>query len=72
MSTGKFCWHDLMSTDPDISQEFFTKLFGWTVNMVDMGPTIGNYRMLMNGGDSIGGIMPWKRAFRCPPTGSAT
>jgi len=65
MSTGKFCWHDLRSTDPDISQEFFTKLFGWTVNMVDMGP-FGNYRMLMNGEDSIGGIVPLEAGIPVP------
>jgi len=57
MSTGKFCWHDLMSTDPDVSQEFFTKLFGWTVSPMDLGE-MGPYRMLFNGEESIGGIVP--------------
>ncbi|MEN8150263.1 MAG: VOC family protein [Planctomycetota bacterium] len=57
MSAGKFCWHDLMSTDPDVSREFFTKLFGWTVSPMDMGE-MGTYQMLMNGETGIGGIVP--------------
>ena len=57
MSAGKFCWHDLMSTDPVVSGEFFTKLFGWTISPFDLGE-MGNYQMLMNGEEGIGGIVP--------------
>jgi hypothetical protein len=31
MSTGKFCWFDLMSTDVATARAFYTSLFGWDV-----------------------------------------
>jgi len=65
MTAGKFCWHDLLSTDPDSSREFFTKLFGWTVSPMDMGE-MGTYQMLMNGEEGIGGIVPLEENVPVP------
>ena len=32
---GRFVWHELMSTDVAKAEEFYTSLFGWTVNAQD-------------------------------------
>jgi predicted enzyme related to lactoylglutathione lyase len=55
--TGRFVWRDLMTTDPEKSESFYTSLFGWTINPVDMGE-IGTYRMFRNGEKDFGGITP--------------
>jgi predicted enzyme related to lactoylglutathione lyase len=35
---GRFVWRELMSTNPKGAAKFYTELFGWTANEVDMGP----------------------------------
>jgi predicted enzyme related to lactoylglutathione lyase len=65
MKTGMFCWHDLMSKDPEEAEKFYTALFGWTINPMDLGP-MGTYRMLMNGEVGIGGIVPLKAPEEVP------
>lgn len=56
-ATGKFVWHDLMTTDVDKAVAFYTGLLGWTLNEVDMGP-MGKYKMIHAGGADRGGIVP--------------
>jgi len=46
-----------MSPDPGKSEAFYTSLFGWGVNPMDMGD-YGVYRMLRNGEKDFGGIAP--------------
>lgn len=55
---GRIVWHDLMSTDLQASEKFFTELFGWEVKELDMGSPQGAYHMLANHGKDIGGIVP--------------
>jgi len=55
--SGRFVWRDLMTSDPEKAEAFYTSLFGWTVNPVDMGPG-GVYRMLRNRETDFGGIGP--------------
>jgi predicted enzyme related to lactoylglutathione lyase len=55
--SGRFIWRDLMTSDPEKSEAFYTSLFGWTINPVDMGPG-GVYKMLRNGEKDFGGIGP--------------
>src|SRR5688572_23404966 len=52
----RFVWHDLMSTDREVSLRFFGDLFGWTVQAIDMGEH-GEYQMLHAGGQSFGGAV---------------
>jgi len=54
---GRFCWHDLMSTDPDASLAFYGELLGWTMKPVDMDPE-HPYDMLFSGETPVGGIVP--------------
>src|SRR5579864_8638659 len=36
---GSFCWIELGTTDQTAAKDFYTKLFGWTVQDFPMGPT---------------------------------
>ena len=53
---GRFCWHDLMVADIDAALKFYTALFGWTVQTMDMG-AMGPYPMVAAGGVTFGGVM---------------
>jgi uncharacterized protein len=52
---GAFSWCELMTTDLQAAEEFYVKLFGWT--MAD-GPVEGmEYRVMSAGGQGVGGMM---------------
>jgi len=55
MSTaGRFCWHELMTTDPDGAIAFYGKLAGWTTEAHAQDPS---YRMWKTPKVTIGGVM---------------
>jgi predicted enzyme related to lactoylglutathione lyase len=62
---GKFCWADLVTTDPDTAIAFYTKMFGWTT--VEMGNSRGRYTLLLNAGKPVAGV-----AFRKADSGGTT
>src|SRR5215467_2092078 len=49
-------WIDLSSKDADGSRQFYSKLFGWTVDV--QGPEAGGYGLARLGGKDIAGIGP--------------
>jgi predicted enzyme related to lactoylglutathione lyase len=53
---GAFCWDELMSSDPAGAAKFYSQLFGYTVEEVDMGP-MGTYRILKRGDRQPAGLM---------------
>src|SRR5579863_1381864 len=55
-NAGRFVWHEIMSQDIAAALKFYTSLFGWTVNRMDMGPA-GTYHMIMKGDQPLGGGM---------------
>jgi predicted enzyme related to lactoylglutathione lyase len=55
MSTGRFLWFDLMTTDPAASRAFYGTLLGWDVR--DHGP---DYLMIHVDGQPIGGMVGTK------------
>jgi predicted enzyme related to lactoylglutathione lyase len=55
-NTGKFTWHELMLKDEEKPVKFYTELFGWTVDSMDMGPA-GTYRMFKKGDKTVAGSM---------------
>lgn len=56
MSTGKFCWFDLMSTDIAAARAFYTELFGW-----DIRDHSAEYGMIHDrAGRALGGMMAAK------------
>lgn len=52
---GRFVWHDLMTTDLEKAEAFYTSLFGWKVQEFDMG--MGPYKMLLAGEQGVGGMV---------------
>lgn len=44
-----FSWDELMTTDPDKAIPFYTKVFGWQPQAMDMGPA-GTYTLLQRPG----------------------
>ena len=54
-TVGSFCWHDLAATDCDITTEFYSKLLGWTSEVIEMGEG-KTYTMLKNAEEEVGGL----------------
>jgi hypothetical protein len=54
---GKPAWIDLSSSDPAASRDFYSKLFGWQVE-VNPDPQYGGYAMAKIGGKDVAGIGP--------------
>ena len=54
---GKFVWFEHLSAAPQAAERFYGALFGWKVSPMDMGGG-PPYRMLMNGDQAIGGVLP--------------
>jgi len=52
---GKFCWHELITNDVEGTKKFYTGMFGWTTEDMDMGPMV--YTMFKNGEEYVGGMM---------------
>lgn len=48
-------WLDLASADAAASRDFYTKLFGWSVDITD-DPQYGGYGMFKVGGKDVGGV----------------
>lgn len=55
-NTGRFTWHEVMTTDVDAAVKFYGALFGWTTEVMDMGPA-GKYTLFMHGKIGVGGAM---------------
>lgn len=53
---GRPCWHELLTTDDQAAQAFYTAVFGWQEQPKDMGP-MGTYHIQMLGDKQAGGIM---------------
>lgn len=52
---GRFCWHDLKTTDPAGSRAFYAEMFGWRTRAVDAGDP--PYEMIFAGERAIGGVV---------------
>jgi len=53
--TGRFVWHEIVSTDLETSIAFFQKLFGWEVK--DSGMPDMDYRMAFAGEQAVAGFV---------------
>jgi predicted enzyme related to lactoylglutathione lyase len=53
---GNFCWDELLAVDPAASERFYTSLFSWTTQHMDMGEA-GPYTLLSAGETQVGGLM---------------
>ena len=52
---GVFAWQEIISTNKEGTVDFYTRLFGWTTQDMEM-PT-GTYTMFMQGQRPIGGCI---------------
>ncbi len=52
---GSLCWNELATGDVERAREFYTGLFGWGANVLDMGE-MGTYTMFMRGEIPAGGL----------------
>jgi len=53
---GTFCWVELATSDRKAATDFYTKLFGWTVNEMPMEPD-NPYVLLQKNGTNAAGLM---------------
>jgi len=56
MTPGIVSWNELVSRDPDASKKFYSQLFGWTAETMNMGPG-GEYTMLKTGDRPAAGLI---------------
>ncbi len=54
---GRFCWHELLSSDVGAAMRFYGELFGWSVRENPMPGPGGTYRLLSLGDTMVGGAM---------------
>jgi predicted enzyme related to lactoylglutathione lyase len=65
---GRFVWYELMTTDPEAAEGFYTKVVGWGTQAYPGMKT--PYTMWMKGGTPVGGVMtipPEAKAGGAPP-----
>jgi uncharacterized protein len=64
---GTLCWADLSTSNQDAASEFYSGLFGWTIEKEDEEPE-HRYYHIKNGEEYIGGIPPAAyRDAKMPP-----
>ncbi|HEY7874732.1 MAG TPA: VOC family protein [Actinomycetota bacterium] len=67
--TGKFCWADLATTDPEAAKSFYSSLFGWEIEDMPI-PGGGTYSMARVNGRYTGALseqMEQERSQGIPP-----
>ncbi len=63
---GTRCWSELVSTDVEKSRAFFSDLFGWTCEEMNMGET--TYNMFKRGDEQVAGMMAKEEKFGPMPS----
>lgn len=54
---GGYSWHELATTDVSAALNFYTELFGWEKGPTHpMGGDVGDYQLVTQGGQQIGGL----------------
>jgi len=51
---GRFCWYELMTTDPRAAEGFYSKVVGWRAEPFPDG---GPYTLWKKGEENVGGLM---------------
>lgn len=54
--SGKFVWHDLITDNPTVAQQFYGSLFGWSFEKAS-GLGEPDYTLIRNQGRFVGGIV---------------
>jgi uncharacterized protein len=53
---GEICWRELRTKDLPAATEFYSKLFGWTLEQSKVTPM--TYKEIITNGAAAGGMMP--------------
>ena len=66
---GSLCWNELYTTNAEASAKFYTSVFGWQTESVDMGP-MGTYTLFKQPGEkaNVGGMMPMPPNMKGAPS----
>lgn len=56
-SHGSFIWYELMTTDADAAERFYSEVVGWTIEPFEDGGEGLDYRILSAPDGPVGGIM---------------
>jgi predicted enzyme related to lactoylglutathione lyase len=64
-TTNKPAWVDLATTDAEAARDFYSKLFGWSLE-VSEDPQYGGYATAKLGGKSVAGIGPKQQGDQSP------
>ena len=63
---GRVLWYELLTTDVDAAEKFYTAVVGWTTTPFDGSPE--RYDMwVRDGGVPVGGVMPIPKGMNFPP-----
>jgi predicted enzyme related to lactoylglutathione lyase len=65
MGPGQFCWHEIISANPQGALRFYTQLYGWGELRQDM-PS-GPYQMFTAGKQQVAGVLPRPAEVKGPP-----
>src|SRR5260370_31276185 len=66
---GAFCWAELATTNQNAAIDFYSKIFGWSVHNMPMGPDDFYTIFQLEGRDAAAGctLRPDQLSRRCPP-----
>ncbi len=53
--TGRFCWNELLTSDPEAAAAFYREAIGWDTDV--WGESENPYRLWINRGAPVGGLM---------------
>jgi len=62
---GEFCWRELATRDLPAASEFYSKLFGWTLEQSKLTETA--YKEIVIDGAAVGGMMAIDEAWGPEP-----
>lgn len=54
---ARFVWYDLMTHEPRAAREFYSRVFGWEIEEMDLGGP-GPYTLWRAGSGGFGGVVP--------------
>lgn len=63
---GNYIWYELLTSDPDAAQDFYSKVVGWTFSR-PFGGLEREYRILSAADADIGGLMKLPQGAPMPP-----
>jgi predicted enzyme related to lactoylglutathione lyase len=64
---GVFCWDELLTDDPEAELRFYSRLFGWGHEKMEMGSS-GTYYLFKRGQVNAGGMMKSPPNVAAPPS----